>query len=294
MLPAPLFHAWGLANLALAMLLGSSVVLHRRFEPGVVLADVERHRASALAAVPIMLDRLLAAGGEHDTSSLRVVAVSGSALGVSLAQRFTAAFGEVLYSLYGSTEVGYATVAGPADLRADPATAGRVLPGVTVAVVDEAGTPVPAGQSGRIFVGSELAFEGYTGGADKARLGALVSTGDTGHFDDAGRLRIDGRDDDMIVSGGENVFPGEVEDVIAALPGVRDCAVVGVPDEQFGQRLVAFCVGSGIEPDAVRDHVKAQLAGYKVPREVRVVPELPRNAAGKVLRRLLAGGTLEA
>ncbi|HEV7209147.1 MAG TPA: AMP-binding protein [Mycobacteriales bacterium] len=292
-LPAPLFHAWGMANLGLAMLLGSTVVLHRRFDPGQVMADVARHRASTIAAVPVMLQRILEAGGDHDTSSLRVVAVSGSALPATLAESFQDRYGDVLYNLYGSTEVGYATIAGPRDLRADPATAGRVLRGVTVTLVDDQGREVGAGDSGRVFVGSEMAFEGYTGGEDKLRLGALVSTGDTGHFDAAGRLRIDGRDDDMVVSGGENVFPGEVEDVIAAMPGVRDVAVVGVPDERFGQRLAAFVVAEGVSADAVQAHVKSRLASYKVPREVTFCRQLPRNATGKVLRGQLQEGTLE-
>jgi fatty-acyl-CoA synthase len=202
--------------------------------------------------------------------------------------RFTEAYGDVIYNLYGSTEVGTVTVATPADLRADPGTAGRPLRGIVIRIVDADGDPVPAGESGRIFVGSELAFEGYTGGEDKARLDGLVSTGDTGRFDAAGRLVIDGRDDDMIVSGGENVFPGEVEDVITQLDGVRDAAVVGVADERFGQGLVAFVVGSGLDEGAVRAHVKAHLAAYKVPREVTFLDELPRNATGKVLKKDLA------
>jgi len=294
-LPSPLFHAWGMANLGLAMLLGSTVVLHRRFEPAQIMADVAKHRASTIAAVPVMLQRILEAGGDHDTASLRVVAISGSALPASLAEAFQDRYGEVLFNLYGSTEVGYATIAGPADLRADPATAGRVLRGVTVKLVDADGRAVEAGASGRVFVGSEMAFEGYTGGEDKLRLGELVSTGDTGHFDPAGRLRIDGRDDDMVVSGGENVFPGEVEDVIAAMPGVREVAVVGVPDERFGQRLAAYLVSEVLAADpgaagAVQAHVKARLAAYKVPRDVLFCAQLPRNATGKVLRSQLQEG----
>lgn len=294
-LPAPMFHAWGMANVGLAMLLGSTLVVRRRFDPAAVMADVAEHRASTVAAVPVMLQRILEAdSGRHDTASLRVVAVSGSALPATLARAFADRYGEVLYNLYGSTEVGYATVAGPQDLRADPATAGRVLHGVVVKLVDADGREVPPGSSGRVFVGSEMAFTGYTGGGDKVRLGGLVSTGDTGHFDEAGRLRIDGRDDDMVVSGGENVFPGEVEDVIGALPGVRDVAVVGVPDEQFGQRLAAFVVGDGLDEQAVKAHVKSRLASYKVPRDVTFCAELPRNATGKVVRSALHGGKLGA
>ncbi len=286
---SPMFHAWGLANLAMGLLLGSTLVLRSRFDAETTLADVAAHGVTLLAAVPVMLQRLLALDaevrGRYDTSSLQAVAISGSALPATLAEGFSAAFGDVLYNLYGSTEVGFATVATPADLLQDPGTAGRPLRGVTIRIVDEDGDAVPPGESGRIFVGSDLTFEGYTGGADKARIEGLVSSGDTGHFDAAGRLKIEGRDDDMIVSGGENVFPGEVEDVIAGLSGVHDVAVVGVPDENFGQRLVAFVAGDGsLEAEAVRDHVKAHLAAFKVPRDVSFVPELPRNATGKVRR----------
>ncbi|HEX7354418.1 MAG TPA: AMP-binding protein [Mycobacteriales bacterium] len=289
---SPLFHAWGLANLGLSMLLGSTVVLRRRFDPEQVLADIDVHRATVLAAVPVMLQRMLELPAQvrkrYDTSSLRAVAISGSALAPSLATRFMDAYGDVIYNLYGSTEVGFATVASPEDLRADPATAGRPLRGVTIRLVDSDGEPVAAGQSGRIFVGSDLAFEGYTGGEDKARLEGLVSSGDMGRFDEAGRLVVAGRDDDMIVSGGENVFPGEVEDLIARLDGVREVAVLGVPDERFGQRMAAFVVAGGdLDADAVRDHVKAHLASYKVPRDVIFLDELPRNATGKVVKRRL-------
>jgi fatty-acyl-CoA synthase len=291
LIASPMFHAWGLANLGLSLLLGSTLVVRRRFDPEQVLADIEAHAVTVMAAVPVMLQRLVeldpATRAAHDTASLRAVAISGSALPATLAERFQDTFGDVIYNLYGSTEIGTATVASPADLRADPGTAGRPLRGVTVAIVDADGGPVADGTSGRIFVGSELAFEGYTGGGDKARLRGMVSSGDTGRFDADGRLVIDGRDDDMIVSGGENVFPGEVEDVITRLDGVQEAAVVGVADERFGQALVAFVVGPGLDEDAVRSHVRSHLASYKVPRVVSFLDELPRNATGKVLKNQL-------
>jgi fatty-acyl-CoA synthase len=135
-----------------------------------------------------------------------------------------------------------------------------------------------------------MLFDGYTGGGDKARHGALMSTGDVGHFDADGRLFVDGRDDDMIVSGGENVFPSEVEDLLAGLPGVREVAVVGVLDDEFGQRLRAIVVlepGTSISERELQAHVRANLARYKVPREVAFADELPRTATGKVLKREL-------
>jgi fatty-acyl-CoA synthase len=200
-------------------------------------------------------------------------------------------FGDKLYNLYGSTEVAWATIATPEDLRAAPGTAGSPPRGTIVKILDASWRELPAGDSGRIFVGNEMLFEGYTGGGgDKVRFGSLMSTGDVGHFDDAGRLFVDGRDDDMIVSGGENVFPGEVEDLLASVPGVREVAVVGVPDAEFGQRLrayVALAQGASLTEEVLKDHVRSELAAYKVPREVVVVDELPRTATGKVVKREL-------
>jgi acyl-CoA synthetase (AMP-forming)/AMP-acid ligase II len=291
---APLFHSWGYAHMLLGTALASTIVLRRHFRPTDILDQIDRHRANALIVVPVMLQRILDCGAaaisEYDHPSLDVIAVSGSALPGPLAQRVMDAFGDTLYNLYGSTEVAWATIATPADLRAAPGTAGRPPRGTVVKILDSDGQQVAPGTSGRIFVGSELLFEGYTGGGDKARYGDLMSTGDMGHFDRDGRLFVDGRDDDMIVSGGENVFPSEVEDLLAAYPGVREAAVHGVPDAEFGQRLRAVVVpepGAELTEAELQDHVRAGLARYKVPREVVFVAELPRNATGKVLKREL-------
>jgi acyl-CoA synthetase (AMP-forming)/AMP-acid ligase II len=289
---APVFHAWGLGHLSLAMVLGSTVVLHRRFDPERVLASVEAQRATALVVVPVMLGRILDAAekGSYDLSSLRVVASSGSHLPAGLAQRTLQVLGPVLYNLYGSTEVAYAAVATPEDLAADPATAGKPPHGVTLRVVDDQGHDVPPDEPGRIFVGSGLAFAGYTDGSDKDRLDGLVATGDIGVLDAEGRLTVLGRDDDMVVIGGENVYPGQVEDVLHLHPSVADVAVVDVPDDQWGARLVAHVVpvgGASIDEEQLQDLVKEKLARFAVPREVKVTDELPRNATGKVLKREL-------
>src|SRR4051794_5772894 len=292
-LAAPAFHAWGLANLMVGMMLQSTLVMRRRFDPAATLELVERYDADTLAAVPVMIQRILDLPAEErrrrNTSSLRVVALSGSALAPSLATKFMDEFGDVLYSLYGSTEVAYVSIAGPSDFRAAPSTAGRIVRGVTVRLVDDDDQDVEPGKTGRIFAGSSAAFEGYTNGDDKARLGNLTSTGDVGRIEN-GRLFVEGRDDDMIVSGGENVFPAEVEDLLHQHPDVVDAAVVGVDDERFGQALVAHVVlrdGSSAGPDELRAHVKSSLANYKVPREVVIHDELPRNETGKVLKREL-------
>ncbi len=294
LISAPLFHAWGFAHMFLGTALGSTLVLRRRFDPEDAVRTIAKQRADALVVVPVMLQRIVGLGEEvlrrYDTSSLRVIAVSGSALSGALARRALESFGDVVYNLYGSTEVSWATIADPSDLRAAPGTAGRAPRGTTVKILDEHGHELPDGQSGVIFVGSELLFEGYTSGADKDRFGALMSTGDVGHFDAAGRLFIDGRDDDMIVSGGENVYPGEVEELLGGVPGVRDVAVVGVDDDEWGQRLRAYVEpedGATLSEQALKDHVKGHLAGFKVPRDVVFVDELPRTATGKVLKREL-------
>jgi acyl-CoA synthetase (AMP-forming)/AMP-acid ligase II len=293
-LATPMFHTWGFAHLLLGLALQSTLVVQRRFEPEATLALLEQHEATAMIAVPVMLQRMLALPDEvrarHRPRALRVVAISGSAIPASVAERFMDEFGDVVYNLYGSTEVAYATVATPADLRAAPGTAGRPVHGVTLRILGDDDRELPQGETGRIFAGNALTFHGYSGGEDKERVGGLVATGDVGHLDGAGRLMIDGRDDDMIVSGGENVYPREVEECLLGHPGVADAAVVGVPDERYGQALVAHVVArnGGVDPEELRGYVKRELAGYKVPREVVLHDDLPRNETGKVLKTELS------
>jgi acyl-CoA synthetase (AMP-forming)/AMP-acid ligase II len=294
LIAAPLFHSWGLAHLVIAAGLSSTVVLRRRFDPEDTLRTIDEHGCTALVVVPVMLQRILELGrariGRYDTASLRVIAASGSALPGALATEVMDTFGEVLYNLYGSTEVAWATIATPADLRAAPGTAGHPPRGTVVRLLGDDDEEVARGETGRIFVGSELAFEGYTGGGGKTVVDGLMASGDVGHLDAEGRLFVDGRDDEMIVSGGENVFPREVEDLVALMDGVEEVAMVGVPDGEFGQRLRAFVVladGARLTEQDIRAHVKAHLARYKSPRDVVFLDELPRNATGKVLKREL-------
>ena len=293
---APMFHSWGFAHFTLALPLCSTIVLRRRFDPEETLRAVAQHRATTLVLVPVMLQRILDLGTEtiarYDVHSLRVIALSGSALPGELAIRGMDVFGDVLYNLYGSTEVAWATIATPEDLRRAPGTAGRPPLGTVVKLLDENGREVGPGQPGRIFVANEFVFEGYTGGGGKEIIDGLMSTGDVGHLDEEGRLFVDGRDDEMIVSGGENVFPREVEDLLADHPDVEEVAVLGVPDQEFGQRLIAYVVlreGAHADEELLQGHVKANLARYKVPREINFVAHLPRNATGKVLKRELGG-----
>jgi acyl-CoA synthetase (AMP-forming)/AMP-acid ligase II len=291
--PAPMFHSLGNASLLAGATMSHTLVVSRRFEPEELLRQIEANRCRVVTVVPVMLQRVLSLPPEvtdrYDTSSLEVVFSSGSALPGSLATEWMDRFGDNLYNMYGSTEVAVATIATPEDLRAAPGTAGRALSGVDVRLYDDDDRQVTEpGAVGRIFVGSALRFEGYTGGQTKPSIDGLLSSGDVGRFDADGRLFVGGRDDDMIVSGGENLFPSEVEDLLSDMDGVREVAVLGVDDEQFGQRLAAFVAledGASLDDVAVKDHVKANLANYKVPRSVWFLDELPRNQTGKVLKR---------
>jgi fatty-acyl-CoA synthase len=294
MIAAPLFHSWGFLHFVLSLPTASTMVLRRKFDEEDTLRAVRDYRAEVLAVVPVMLQRILRLPEQtlnaYDLPSLRITAASGSALPGELATAWMDRFGDNVYNLYGSTEVSYATVATPEDLRAAPGTAGRPPRGTVVRLYDESGREVPRGEVGRIFVGNEMSFEGYTGGGGKEAIEGLLSSGDVGHFDADGRLFVDGRDDEMIVSGGENVFPREVEDLLADCEGVVEVAVIGVEDAEFGQRLKAFVVlGSDAEVSAeeLKAHVKANLAAYKAPREIEFLEELPRNATGKILKREL-------
>ncbi|MDV6014659.1 AMP-binding protein [Haloechinothrix sp. LS1_15] len=289
----PLFHGFGIALWALAAFLRSPVVLRRRFDPETVLADTQAHRVACIAAVPAMLQRILgldeATMARYDSTSLHTVLSGAAPLPPALATRFMDAFGEVLYNGYGSSEVGIATIATPAELRAAPGTVGTPSIGTPVRVLDAEGRPVPQGGSGTIFVGGPLVFSGYAGGGGKEMVDGLMTTGDVGYFDAAGRLHVQGRTDDMIISGGENVYPQEVEDVLTRHSAIVDAAVIGVDDEEFGQRLVAYVVPHRQWPGAAElaAYVKDNLARYKVPREFVEVDELPRNPTGKVLRTRL-------
>ena len=291
---SPVYHAWGLGISVLMLALGSTIVVRRKFDPEETLVALTEHRCTALVLVPAMLNRLVVLGpgriSNADLSSLRIIASSGAQLEASLATEAMDRFGDVLYNLYGSTEVAWATIATPDDLRAAPGTAGKPPLGTTVRIYDETGQQLPAGSVGRIFVGSGMEFGGYTGGESKETLNGLMSSGDVGHVDEAGRLFVDGRDDEMIVSGGENVYPREVEELLSGHESILEASAIGVEDRDFGQRLRVFVVvkpGHDMDEAGVKDLVRANLARYKVPRDVVFVDELPRNPSGKVLKREL-------
>jgi fatty-acyl-CoA synthase len=293
-LPSPMFHALGYLHGTLGLFLGSTLLLRRKFKPPLVLEDIEKHKATAMVVVPVMLSRILDAvekmDKKPDLSSLKVVFVSGSQLGAELASRALKDLGPVIYNMYGSTEIAFATIAGPKDLERNPATVGPVVKGVKVKIFDDNGKELPQGEVGRIFVGNAFPFEGYTGGGKKQIIDGLLSSGDVGYFDEHGLLYVSGRDDEMIVSGGENVFPAEVEDLISGHPEVIEATAIGVEDKEWGHRLRAFVVkkqDASLDEDTVKHYVRDHLARYKVPREVVFLDELPRNPTGKILKREL-------
>ena len=292
---SPIFHGTGLATYLLGATLGNTIVTTRRFNPEGTLKLIADNKADMLVAVPTMMHRIVELGpdiiGKYDTSSLKTIAMAGSALTPELSNRIQDTFGDVLYNIYASTECGFATIATPEDLRRAPGTAGYSPVGVEVLLFDEHDQRVHgANKRGRIFIRSAARFEGYTDGRSKQIIDGYMSSGDTGHFDESGLLFVEGRDDDMIVSGGENVFPQEVENLLVAHEDVFDAAVIGVDDADFGKRLRAFIVsepGAPQNPEDIKLYVKNNLARYKVPRDVVFIEELPRNATGKLLRRVL-------
>jgi fatty-acyl-CoA synthase len=292
---SPIFHSTGLATYVVGAALGNNVIIGRRFQAERTLQLIAEHKADMLVAIPTMLHRLVelapAVIAKYDTSSLKVIAIAGSALTPELSTRVQDTFGDVLYNMYGSTECAIATVATPDELRRAPGTAGRSPVTCEVVLFDEHDQRIEgAHERGRIFIRSAARFEGYTDGRTKQVIDGYMSSGDMGHFDEAGLLFVDGRDDDMIVSGGENVFPQEVENLLVERDDVSDVAVVGVDDAEFGKRLRAFVVpATGAREDAeeIKLYVKNNLARHKVPRDVVFVDELPRNATGKLLRRVL-------
>ncbi|MBL1078242.1 AMP-binding protein [Nocardia sp. 2] len=301
LIPCPLFHTWGLAGLQLGTALRATTVLPEQFDAEDTLRLIAEHRITTLLAVPTMVQRILdlpvAVRTRYDTSSLRVVASCGAPLAGATVLRFFDAFGDILYNVYGSTEVSWATIATPDDLRISPTTAGRPPLGTKLAVLGPDRRPVPVGATGRIFVGNQMLFDGYVNAAPPDEADGMLDTGDVGYLDATGRLFIAGRDDEMIISGGENVFPRPVEEALAQLPQVSEVAVVGVPDHEFGQRLAAFVVkreGAGLDSEMVRTYIRHRLGRVSVPRDVAFIDDLPRGETGKILKRLLGAHRQEA
>ncbi len=291
---APMFHAWGFSQLVFAATMACTVITRRKFDPEATLDLIDRHDATGLIVVPVMFDRIMELSEEvrkrYSGKSLRFAAASGSRMRPDVVTAFMDEFGDVIYNNYNATEAGMIATATPADLRAAPDTAGRAAEGTEIRILDSELHEVPTGEVGTIYVRNDTQFEGYTSGAGKDFHAGFMSSGDVGYLDANGRLFVVGRDDEMIVSGGENVYPIEVEKILTAHPDVAEAAVIGVEDEQYGQRLAAFVVpapGASTSPDDLKQHVRENLANYKVPREIAIVDELPRSSTGKILRNEL-------
>ncbi len=289
---APLFHSWGLINFAFGLSTAPTYVLRRRFTPEQVLQDIQTYRAEVLVVVPLMMQRMVdvdpAVVERTDVSSLRITASSGSALAGELANRYMDLFTDSVYNFYGATETGWVTIASPIDLREAPGTAGTPPFRTTVKILDPDGHEVPQGETGVIHVGNDMPFGGYTDGNTKSFADGLMHSGDIGHFDENGRLFVSGRDDDMIISGGENVFPRELEDSLIDHPDISDVVVAGVPDDRFGQALAAYVVlkpGATLSQDDVTQYARTHVARFAVPSRVMFLDELPRNPTGKVMKR---------
>ncbi|WP_431840549.1 AMP-binding protein [Gordonia hongkongensis] len=291
---APVFHAWGFGQVAIAATMTCTMIMRRRFDPVATLDMVRDHGATGLAVVPVMLERITDLPDDvlddHPMPTLRFATASGSRMRSDALVAFLDRYGDVVYNSYNATEAGLITTATPADLRTAPETAGRPLAGTSVRILDDDDREVPVGEVGRIVVANNSGFDGYTSSDTKAFSDGHMVSGDVGRFDENGLLFVVGRDDEMIVSGGENVYPLEVELVIGALDEVVEVAVTGVDDDRFGQRLGAHVVRTPeaeIGAEDIQRHVREQLAGFKVPRDVHFLDELPRNATGKILKREL-------
>jgi fatty-acyl-CoA synthase len=306
----PLYHSTAFGFLTISHILGNTVVLMDDFKPEAFLALVQQHQITTSAVVPTMLHRILSlppvTRSKFDAGSLRVVFSGGAPLPAPVALAFMETFGDVLYNFYGATETGFVTLANPRDLRAAPGTIGRPIPGNFIRLLDDDGAEVAAGQVGELFVKNDLMVAGYhndeTATSASLRDG-YFSVGDLARVDAGGRFFIEGRKRDLVITGGVNVYPAEVEAVLEEHPQIIEVAVVGVPDQEWGERVVAFVVlkdevlkGEANRDagalDDVRRFAKERLAGPKQPRNYVVLDALPRNPTGKVLKRDLREAAL--
>lgn len=293
----PLYHSTAFAFVSLSHMLGSTIVVMDEFKPESFLEHVERHGVTTTAMVPTMIHRVMELPEEtrakYDTRALRVVFSGGAPLPGPLGTEFMDAFGDILFNFYGATETGLVTLAKPEDLRAAPATIGKVVPGNEIRLLDDEHQDVPVGLVGELYVKNKLLVAGYHRDEDatKASMSAgFFSVGDLARRDRDGRYFIEGRKRDMVISGGVNVYPAEIEGVLEQHPDVAEVAVVGVPDREWGERVRAFVVpkaGATLDEGALKTFVRERLAGAKVPRDYVFIEALPRNPTGKVLKREL-------
>ena len=293
----PLYHSTAFGFLSLSHLLGATAVLMDEFKPEPFLELVERYSVTSTAMVPTMLHRVMELPEEvrnrYDTRSLRIVFAGGAPLPAPLAIDFMDTFGDVVYEFYGATETGLVTLAKPEDLRAAPGTIGKAIPGNDIRLLDDGKRDVPTGEVGELYVKNKLLVAGYHKDEEATRssmVDGYFSVGDLARRDREGRYFIEGRKRDMVISGGVNVYPAEVEGVLEQHPDIAEVAVVGVPDREWGERVRAFVVpraGATLDEGALKVFARERLAGPKVPRDFVVIDALPRNPTGKVLKREL-------
>jgi len=295
----PLYHSTAFGFMSLSAILGQTVVLMDEFKPEPFLDLVERHGVTTTAVVPTMLHRVLSLPLEtrkkYDARTLRAVFSGGAPLPAPLATDFMDAYGDVLFNFYGATETGLVTLAKPADLRAAPGTIGKALPGNEILLLGEDRREVKPGEVGELYVKNQMLVAGYHNDAaatEQSMIDGFFSVGDLARRDASGHFFIEGRKRDMVISGGVNVYPAEVEGVLEQHPDVAEVAVIGVPDNEWGERVRAFVVkksGSTLDEGTLKAFARERLAGPKVPRDYVFMEHLPRNPTGKVLKRELRG-----
>ncbi len=293
----PLYHSAAPAFVAAVFALGGTVVLMNHFTPEGALAIIEKEAITSTLMVPTMLVRLTAlpaaARKKHDTSSLRWIMSGAAPLATETARLVQEQLGPILWNFYGSTETGLVTLAGPADHAARPGTIGRAMRGNHIELFGEVGQPVPTGEVGELYTRNSTMISGYhknQRATSEATRAGRFSVGDLARVDVDGYYYLESRKHDMIISGGVNIYPREIEDHLHAHPAILEAAVIGVPDAEWGESLKAFIAlrpGQRLTAAEVADHCRVALAGFKRPRHVTFVDELPRNPTGKVLKRAL-------
>lgn len=298
LMSAPLYHSAPGVFIQNALQMAERLVLTPRFDAEQVLALVEEHRIDVLYLVPIMYVRLLKLPAEvrarYDLSSIRFVASTGSPCAPEVKRAMIEWFGPVIHETYASSEAGMITVATPEDAAQRPGTAGRPVDAASVRILDEAGQPCAPGETGLVYV-RQPAYPDFTYLNNDAARRAIdregrVTLGDLGYLDADGYLFICDRASDMVISGGVNIYPAEIEHELVRYPGVADCVVFGVPDDEYGERLHGVMEpmpGAEIVPAAVIDWLKARLSGFKVPRTIEITARLPRDETGKLAKRRL-------
>jgi fatty-acyl-CoA synthase len=293
----PLYHSAAPAFVAIMMSLGATIVLQNHFEPEAALDIIEKERVTCSLMVPTMLIRLANLPKEtlakYDTSSLRWVMSGAAPLTTEAARRFMQQFGPILWNFYGATETGLVTLAGPHDHVSRPGTIGKRMRGNEIRLLDDNGRDVPVGQVGELYARNPTLISGYHGNDDATKSSqreGFFSVGDVGRIDDEGYYYLESRKHDMVISGGVNIYPREIEDHLSTHPAILEAAVIGVPDPEWGETLRAFIVlrnGQQLTETEVVTYCREGLADYKRPRKVTFLPELPRNPTGKVLKREL-------